>query len=95
MAENEHILPVFAELLTPGGADIQLKPAADYVACDGPVNFYTVVESARRRGQTAVGYRLLSEAGAPERAFGVYMNPDKATPITFAASDRIIVLARG
>jgi ion channel POLLUX/CASTOR len=94
IAENEHVLSVFAELLTPGGADIRLKPVADYVRCDGPVNFYTVVESARRRGQTAIGYRLLSEAGAPDRAFGVHVNPDKAIPITFAANDRIIVLAQ-
>jgi hypothetical protein len=48
IAEDQHLLSVFAELLTPGGADICLKPAADCVTCDGTVNFYTVVESARR-----------------------------------------------
>jgi hypothetical protein len=36
----------------------------------------------------------MSEAGAPDRAFGVHVNPDKAVPITFAANDRIIVLAQ-
>jgi len=94
IAENEHVLSVFGDLLTPGGADIYLKPAADYVVCDRPVDFYTVVESARRRGQTAIGYRLLSEAGAPDRAFGVHVNPDKTATVTFAANDRIIVLAQ-
>ena len=52
-----------------------------------------MLEAARRKGQTAIGYRLLAEAGASDRAFGVHLNPDKATPITLAADDRVIVLA--
>jgi hypothetical protein len=88
------VVPVFLELLIPGGTGICLKPAGDYVTSERPVSFHTVVEAARRRGQTAIGYRLFSEAGAPDRAFGVHVNPDKAARIAFGANDRIIVLAK-
>ena len=52
-----------------------------------------MLEAARRKGQTAIGYRLLAEASAPEQAFGVHLNPDKSAMVTLAADDRIIVLA--
>ena len=93
IAENKDVVPVFVELLTPGGPEIYLKPAGDYVVPGRPVNFYTVVEAARRRGQTAIGYRLLSEAGAPDLAFGVHLNPDKAESVALNEHDRVIVLA--
>jgi len=93
IAENKDVMPVFVEFLSPGGPEIYLKPAQDYITPDRPVTFYTVLEAARRKGQTAIGYRLLSEAGAPEQAFGVHLNPDKPAQITLAAHDRIIVLA--
>jgi voltage-gated potassium channel Kch len=93
IAENRDVVPVLVELLTPGGPEIYLKPAQDYVTPGKPINFYTMLEAARQRGQTAIGYRLLSEAGAPDRAFGVHLNPDKSAPVTLAAHDRVIVLA--
>ena len=93
IAENKDAVSVFVEFLNPGGVEIYLKPAQDYVAIGKPVTFYTVLEAARRKGQTAIGYRLLAEAGLPERAFGVHLNPEKSIPVTFADDDRIIVLA--
>jgi ion channel POLLUX/CASTOR len=93
VAENQAVMPVFQEFLSPGGPEIYLKPAQDYVMPGRPVNFYTVVEAARRKGQTAIGYRLLAEASDPDVAFGVHLNPDKPAPITFCPDDRIIVLA--
>lgn len=93
IAENRAVVQVFIEFLSPGGPEIYLKPAQDYVAAGRPINFFTVLEAARRRGQTAIGYRLLAEAGMPERAFGVYLNPDKAAQITLAEDDKVIVLA--
>jgi ion channel POLLUX/CASTOR len=92
LAENKDVLAVFSALLMPGGPEIFLKPAGEYITPDRPVNFYTVLEAARRKGQTAIGYRLLSEVGAPERAFGVHLNPDKPARFTLAGQDRIIVL---
>ena len=93
IAENKDVLPVFMEFLSPGGPEIYLKPAQDYVTTGKPISFYTVLEAARRKGQTAIGYRLLAEAGSPEQAFGVHLNPAKSALVTLMEHDRIIVLA--
>jgi ion channel POLLUX/CASTOR len=92
VAENQDVAPVFAEMLTPGGPEILLRPAGDYVTPDQPMNFYIVPEAARRRGQTAIGYRLLSEAGSQDGTFGVHPNPDKPPQFTLTGQDRNIVL---
>jgi hypothetical protein len=34
-----------------------------------------VVEAVRRRGETAIGFRLAAHADDPERGFGVRVNP--------------------
>ena len=57
------------------------------------VNVATLVESARRRGEIAIGYRLLREARDKEKAYGVATNPPKSRRVTFAAGDSVIVLA--
>jgi hypothetical protein len=75
------------------GSEIYLKPAGDYVVLGQPVDFYTVLESARRRGETAFGYRLLGRAEDPDANYGVVMNPDKGEAVTFGQADKIIVLA--
>lgn len=93
LAENGDLYAVFAELFDPQGAEIYLKPAGDFVQAGKPLTFYTVVEAARRRGQTAIGYRLVAEASDASRSYGVHLNPNKAQPISFSEADRIIVLA--
>jgi hypothetical protein len=52
-----------------------------------------VLEAARCRGETAIGYRLLSEATDASKAYGVHTNPRKADPVTFSSRDKIIVIA--
>ena len=94
VSENRDLNAVFAELLGPEGSEIYLNPAASYVTPGHPVNFYTVVEAARRRGEVAIGYRRMGEAAADAgKAYGVVVNPKKSEPVTFAEADRIIVLA--
>ncbi len=93
ISENKELNAVFADLFDPEGAEIYLKPAENYVALGQPLNFYTVVESARRRGEVALGYRLQALKGDAGKAYGVKVNPKKSEPVTFAAGDRIIVLA--
>ncbi|HEX8386584.1 MAG TPA: hypothetical protein VF576_10385 [Rubricoccaceae bacterium] len=93
IAENRELGAVFRDLFDPAGSEIYLKPAADYVEAGRPVTFYTVVEAARRRGQTAIGYRLQSQAHDAGASFGVVLNPNKAAHVTFAADDRVVVLA--
>ena len=92
LSEDPGLEPVFQDLFDPEGSEIYLKPIGEYVDTGRPVNFHTVVEAASRRNETAIGYRLAREAGlAP--SYGVHTNPRKSEKMTFAAQDKIIVLA--
>lgn len=68
-------------------------PRARRATSSRPLSFYTVVEAAQRRRQAAIGYRVQAQAHDAAAAFGVAVNPDKAVLVTFAADDRVIVLA--
>jgi hypothetical protein len=93
VAEQKSLNAVFADLFDPEGSEIYLKPVDDYVAIDQPVNFYTVVEAAKQRGESAIGYRCKADANNVARAYGVVINPKKDQPITFSPQDTIILLA--
>lgn len=95
IAENKELALVFTDLLNADGAEIYLKPVADYIEVGRPLNFYTVVESARRRNEIAIGYRLLRHAQDPAQQYGVRINPVKSEKITFYQDDRVVVLATG
>ena len=92
MAENRHLHQVFAELFDPAGCEVHLRPVAHYLHAGAQANFATVIESARRRGETAIGYRVKATSGdAP--TFGVVLNPGKSTSLALAPDDSIIVIA--
>lgn len=93
LSENAELFDVFTDIFDPEGAEIYLKPVSDYVAVGEPVNFYTVVEAARRRGETALGYRKTSESNDAGKAYGVHTNPKKSEQVVFATGDKIIVIA--
>jgi ion channel POLLUX/CASTOR len=93
ISENDKLSAVFEELINPEGSELYLKPADEYVDLGVPLNFYTVVEAARRRGEVAVGYRSETRSSYPQESYGVHLNPDKSRLITFADDDRVIVLA--
>ncbi|TAK10906.1 MAG: potassium transporter TrkA [Anaerolineae bacterium] len=93
LSENGALYDVFTDLFDPEGVEIYLKPAADYVTLGQPVNFYTLVEAARQRGETALGYRLLHEARDPSANYGVHTNPRKSDAVTLKNGDKLIVLA--
>lgn len=93
LAESPDLDSVFTDLFDPAGSEIYLRPASDYVVLDGPVDFYTVVEAGRRRGEICFGYRLMAHAGDSARNYGIVLNPDKAAPVTLAEGDQIVVLA--
>jgi len=92
-SENAELFEVFTDILDPEGAEIYLKPVGDYVATGSPVNFYTVTEAARRRGETALGYRISAEAADASLSYGVHTNPYKSELVTFTAQDKVIVVA--
>lgn len=93
LSENRELFAVFTDIFDPEGSEIYLKPVSDYVATGQPVSFATVVEAARRRGETALGYRLMSEVGDAEKAYGVHTNPKKSSTVTFSPDDKVIVIA--
>jgi voltage-gated potassium channel Kch len=93
LSENAELFDVFTDIFDPEGAEIYLKPVSDYVTPGTPVNFYTVVEAARRRGETPLGYRITVESSDAGKAYGVHTNPKKSETVTFAPEDKIIVIA--
>ena len=58
-----------------------------------PVNFYTITESARLRGETAIGYRRKRGIEDARNMGGVVVNPNKAEALDYLPEDRVIVLA--
>lgn len=93
LSENAELFDVFTDIFDPEGAEIYLKPVSDYVAPGTAVNFYTVTEAARRRGETTLGYRITAEATDSSKAYGVHTNPKKSEAVTFSPEDKIIVIA--
>ena len=75
------------------GSEVYLKPAGRYIRPGESVDFYSVLEAARRRGETAIGYRVAEHAFDSSKNYGVRLNPLKTDRLAFAPADRIIVLA--
>ncbi|MFH0887320.1 MAG: potassium transporter TrkA [bacterium] len=93
LSENKHLEEVFSELFSAEGAEVYLEPASDYVMLDTPLNFYTVCESAKARGNIAIGYFISGGSSESQEDHGVVVNPIKSQDITFTQGDKIIVLA--
>jgi voltage-gated potassium channel Kch len=93
LAENRHLHDVFAELFDPSGSEIYLKPAPSYVHSDVETTFATIVESACRRGETAVGYYRKGHHDAAS-SFGVVLNPPKGVPLVLGPDDSVIVISQ-
>lgn len=93
VAENAHLNAVFADLFDHEGSEIYLRPAGDYVEAGTEVTFATIVESARRRDEVAIGYRMVPAPGVTGDGHGVTLNPPKSARLTLAARDAVIVLA--
>jgi len=95
LSENPDLLGVFTDMFDPEGAEIYLKPIGDYVEIEKPVNFYTITEAAKLRGETTIGYRLMSESHDAEKAYGVHTNPKKSEKVLFKPEDKLIVISEG
>lgn len=93
LSENRQLSKVFDILFDSEGAEVYLKPAGRYIRPGQTVDFYSVVEAARRRGETAIGYRFAEHAFDSSKNYGVTLNPLKTDRLTFAPADKIIVLA--
>lgn len=93
VSENKQLMGVFRDLFDSEGSEIYMKPAADYVVMGREIDFYAVLESARRRNEVAIGYRVAKEERNSEKAYGVVTNPKKGDRFTLAPEDKVIVIA--
>ena len=93
ISENKHLEKVFKDLFRSEGSEIYIRDMKDYVQPGKPVDFYTVIEAAAGRGETALGYRIVEHAQNADKAYGVVVNPKKSNKVTFSDIDKIIVLA--
>lgn len=93
VAEQKSINAVLTDLFNPDGSEVYLRSVNHYVAIDHPVNFYTVVEAARQRGESAIGYRRKADANNMARSYGVVINPPKDQLMEFKPQDTLILLA--
>lgn len=92
LAENKHLHDVFSYLFDSTGSEIYPRLASTYVTQGEEIGFSTVVESARRRGETAIGYRLAASVNTPPH-YGIVLNPPKSQKIRLRHRDSVIVLA--
>jgi voltage-gated potassium channel Kch len=93
LSENKELKKVFDQLFAAEGSEIYLKPISNYIKPNANTDFYTLLESASQKGETAIGYRIQSQSNDPGKAYGVVVNPDKANIINFTENDKLIVLA--
>jgi voltage-gated potassium channel Kch len=93
LSENAELMHIFENIIDPDGAEIYLKPIGNYLVTGQPVNFHTALEAAKRRGETAIGYRLMRESHDVSKSYGIHTNPKKSETITFAPGDKLIVIA--
>jgi len=95
LSENANLDRVFKVLFSSEGSEIYIRPMSDYIRLGSTVDFYTVLEAAAQRGETAIGYRLMKYADDKDRGYGVNVNPKKSEKHSFAQNDQIVVLAEG
>ncbi|MBL7129716.1 MAG: NAD-binding protein [Ignavibacteria bacterium] len=93
LSENKELKDVFMDILNAEGSEIYFKPIIDYVKAESEVNFYTLVESASRKNEVALGYKIQKYTSDAGKDYGVIINPVKSEKISFDKSDKIIVLA--
>jgi voltage-gated potassium channel Kch len=93
LSENRNLDQVFRVLFSSEGSEIYIRPMTDYIKLGSTVDFYTVLEAAAQRGETAIGYRLMKYADDKTRGYGVNVNPQKSEKHSFAENDQIVVLA--
>jgi voltage-gated potassium channel Kch len=93
LSENRNLEKVFKVLFSSEGSEIYIRPMTDYIRLGSTVDFYTVLEAAAQKGETAIGYRLMKYSDDKTRGYGVNVNPRKSEKHTFAENDKIVVLA--
>lgn len=84
LSENCQLKAVFEDLFDEEGSEIYLKPVKNYIKPDTEIDFCTICESAARRGEIAIGYRICEHAHNSEKSYGIVVNPDKSEKVIFS-----------
>lgn len=92
VSENRELVPIFEELLDSSGANIELKPASNYIPEGRSVDLSTVTHLVSERKEVFLGYTWENTEADNRFMSGIRLNPDKKSRITFGADDRLIVL---
>lgn len=92
LSENKGLKQVYDILFEAEGSEIYLKEASQFVQTGVEVDFYAVLESAARQGQTAIGYRIIRDAYDEGKTYGVKLNPKKSDKVRFVEGDKVVVL---
>lgn len=93
LSENRFLKQVYDILFESEGSELYLKDVEQYVKTGVEMNFYSVLESATYKSDTAIGYRKMEYANDSDMMYGIRMNPKKSEMVTFAPGDKIIVLS--
>ena len=88
ISQNRQQRMLLEDLLDEDGSEFYRKPISRYVECGKPVDFYTIISSAARYGEVAVGYQKVEDG-----KFRTVCNPEKTEKVTFAPEDALIVIA--
>lgn len=88
IAENRELQALFEDILDEEGSELYMKPIGDYVKTGVPVNFYTLTESASRKGHIAVGYKQVRDGKT-----SIITNPQKSERVVYEPEDYLIVIA--
>ncbi|MEQ6118218.1 hypothetical protein [Reichenbachiella sp. MALMAid0571] len=93
VSENKYLMRVFEDLFDADGSEIYIKPATEYVTVGEKINFYTILESAARKNEVAIGYRIAAKSKDVNHDYGVVVNPIKSEYFELTEKDEIIVLS--
>jgi voltage-gated potassium channel Kch len=94
VAETRGMCSIYDDLFNPDGAEIYLRPALQYVKPGEKVNFYTVVEAARRNREVAIGYRQICPDGPVGSRDKTVLNPAKSVELVLGSADQVIVISK-
>lgn len=94
ISEKKALGGVFENIFNSDGSEVYLKSASNYVEINTEVNFYTIVEAARRKNEVAIGFRTGKDATNQKANFGIVLNPHKLEVKSFSDEDEIIVLSK-